>query len=140
MSTYKNTATGEVREFSDELISAWEAANNPKRLEWEAYTPPAPEPPSPEPRWVAFGAVLLADPAINAMLGAALSAAPAAAMAIPVGLGKAADGDSRVFMMSWVSAIGLGLISAELIAHVQELAAAYDLPPEFIAGLAPELS
>jgi hypothetical protein len=137
MSTYRNTATGEVREFSDELIAAWEATNNPKRQEWEAYTPPAPEPPPPEPRWVAFGAVLLADPAVNQMLRAALTAAPAVALSIPVGLGKAADGDSRVFMVSWAGAAGIGLISAELIAHVQELAADYDLPPEFIAGLAP---
>jgi len=88
-------------------------------------------------QWVAFGAVLLADPSVNQMLGAALSAAPAVAMSISVGLGKAADGDSRVFMMSWAGAHGLGLISPELIAHVQSLAAAYDLPAEFITGLAP---
>jgi len=98
-----------------------------------------PEPPAPEivPQWVAFGAVLLADPAVNQMLGAALSAAPAVAMSISVGLGKAADGDSQVFMMSWAGAHGLGLISPELIAHVQSLAAAYDLPAELITGLAP---
>jgi len=88
-------------------------------------------------QWVAFGTVLLADLAVNQMLGAALSAAPAVAMSISVGLGKAADGDSRVFMMSWAGAHGLGLISPELIAHVQSLAAAYDLPAEFITGLAP---
>ena len=57
-------------------------------------------------------------------------------MSISVGLGKAADGDSRVFQSSWSGAIGLGLISPELIAHVQAMAATYDLPAEFIAGLA----
>lgn len=97
----------------------------------------APKPAAvPEPQWVAFGASLLADPAINQMLGVALSTAPAVAMSISVGLGKAADGDSRVFMVSWAGAIGLGLISAELIAQVQAMAATYDLPAEFIAGLA----
>jgi len=95
-----------------------------------------PEPPAPA-QWVAFGAVLLADPAVNQMLGAALSAAPAVAMSISVGLGKAADGDSQVFMMSWAGAHSLGLISPELITSIQSMAAAYDLPAEFIAGLAP---
>ncbi len=98
---------------------------------------PMPAPPPPTPQWVAFGAVLLADPAINQMLGTALTTAPAVAMSISVGLGKAADGDDRVFRVSWAGAQSLGLISAELVEHVQAMAAAYNLPPDFIAALAP---
>ena len=117
-------------------------ATEPYVLNGEVFnTIAAPIPPAPVvPQWVAFGAVLLADPAINTMLGTALTTAPAVAMSISVGLGKAADGDPRVFVMSWAGAYSLGLISAELIKHVQTLAAAYDLPTEFIAGLAPNPS
>jgi hypothetical protein len=100
----------------------------------EAVSRPAPEP---QPEWVAFGAALLADPAVNQMLGALISIGlPAIAMSVSVGLGKAADGDSRVFVMSWAGAHDLGLIPADLIEHVQGLATAYNLPAEFIAGLA----
>jgi hypothetical protein len=50
-------------------------------------------------------------------------------------LGKAADGDSRVFLGAWQSATALGLVPAELVAGIQALAVACDLPAEFIAGL-----
>ena len=113
-------------------------ATEPYVLDGEAFgTIAAPKPiVPPQPRWVDFGSALLDDPAVNQMLGVALSTAPSVAMSISVGLGKAADGDSRVFQVSWSGAIGLGLISPELIAHVQAMAATFDLPAEFIAGLA----
>jgi hypothetical protein len=41
-----------------------------------------------------------------------------------------------VFLSAWQTARGLGLISAELVAGLQMLATQYDLPPEFVAGLA----
>jgi hypothetical protein len=87
------------------------------------------------PRWVEFGNAVLADAGINALLATALQQAPALAMALSVGLGKAADGDSRVFLSAWQTARGLGLVSAELVTGLQMLATQYDLPPEFIAGL-----
>jgi hypothetical protein len=88
------------------------------------------------PRWVAFGNAVLADAGINALLGTALQQAPALAMALSVGLGKAADGDSRVFVTAWSTACTLGLVSDDLISATQLLAAAHDLPPEFLAALA----
>ncbi|MEN9766865.1 MAG: hypothetical protein RLZZ32_825 [Cyanobacteriota bacterium] len=88
------------------------------------------------PRWLEFGQAVQADPAINALLAVALQQAPALAMALSVGLGKAADGDSRVFLAAWGTARGLGLVSAELVASTQAAAEAHDLPAEFIAGLA----
>jgi len=83
--------------------------------------------------------VVQVDPGINALIGAALQVAPALAMALSVGLGKAADGDSRVFMEAWTAARGAGLISAELIATLQAAGAQYHLPAEFIAALGAEV-
>ena len=57
------------------------------------------------------------------------------AMGLAVGLGKAADGDSSVFLDAWGKAVAGGLVPADLIAQVQALACAYDLPGGFIAGL-----
>jgi hypothetical protein len=88
------------------------------------------------PRWVEFGNAVLADAGINTLLATALQQAPALAMALSVGLGKAADGDSRVFLSAWQTARGAGLVSAELVTGLQLTATQYDLPPEFIAGLA----
>jgi len=88
------------------------------------------------PRWLEFGQVVQTEPRINALLGKALVDAPALAMALSVGLGKAADGDSRIFLAAWNSALGLGLINAELITLMQGAAQAHDLPTAFVAGLA----
>lgn len=87
-------------------------------------------------RWIEFGQVVQASAEINALLGRALIDAPALAMALSVGLGKAADGDSRIFLAAWRSALGLGLINNELITLMQGAAQAHDLPAEFIVGLA----
>lgn len=87
------------------------------------------------PRWLEFGNAVAALAEINAILAAALQAVPALAMALSVGLGKAADGDSRVFLAAWHAARSGGLVSAELAGAMQALATQYDLPPEFVAGL-----
>jgi hypothetical protein len=94
--------------------------------------------PEPEPQWVAFGAEVMAAPAINTLLGTAIAnGAAALAMGLSVGLGKAADGDSRVFLQAWDQANQLGLISAELTEAIAAMAAAYNLPADFVAALAP---
>lgn len=90
------------------------------------------------PQWVAFGAAVQANPGINALLGVALQNVPALAMSLSVGLGKAADGDSRVFMEAWMFARSLELVSAELIATMQTLATQYDLPSQFVTALGAE--
>jgi hypothetical protein len=102
-----------------------------------APKPAPPAPPAPEPQWVAFGAVVMEQAEIKALLNQAivLGESPLA-MGLAVGLGKAADGDSRVFLDAWGKAVAGGLVPAGLIAQVQTLAGAYDLPAEFIAGLA----
>jgi len=98
---------------------------------------PPPPPPPMIPRWVDFSAVIMALPAANAMLGAVLQAAPGLYGGMVVGLQQASEGDSRVFLNSWNAAFAMGLVSAELIVAVQEIASEYDLPEAFIEALAP---
>jgi hypothetical protein len=85
------------------------------------------------PQWIQFWAAL--PPEVDTLLNAAQAASPRLALSLGVGLGKAADGDSRVFLGAWQSARPLGLISSELVTGVQMLATQHDLPAEFVAGL-----
>ena len=138
MSTYRHTTTGEVREISDELIAAWEEVGNPKREAWEAYVPPTPEPPAPQPQWTAFGSVVMEQAEIKALPNQAFAIGESPlAMGLAVGLGKAADGDSSVFLDAWGKAVAGGLVPAELIAGFQQVATAYNLPEEFVGALDP---
>jgi hypothetical protein len=88
------------------------------------------------PRWVDFSAAIMSLPAINVMLGAVLQSAPGLYGGLVVGLQNASEGDSRVFLNSWNATHAMRLLSAELIITVQEIAAAYELPEEFIDALA----
>ena len=116
---------------------AYDAAT--EQLLWVngAYVIEALPPPIPTPRWVDFSAIVMSLPAINTMLGAVLQAAPGLYGGLVVGLQNASEGDSRVFLNSWNAAFAMGLLSAELITTVQEIAAEYDLPESFIEALAP---
>jgi hypothetical protein len=114
---------------------AYDAAT--EQLLWVdgAYVIEALPPPIPTPRWVDFSAIVMSLPAINVMLGAVLQAAPGLYGGLVVGLQNASEGDSRVFLNSWNAAFAMGLLSAELITTVQEIAAEYDLPEAFIDAL-----
>lgn len=87
------------------------------------------------PQWLEFGAAVQADPQINGVLSVTLEVKPGLAMALPVGLGKAADGDPRVFLQAWSNARANGLVSQELAQAMAQQAQSFDLPPEFVAGL-----
>ena len=148
MNYYYVTDPADVRAIGEQ-ITEWLAAGNPKANDW-AEQPSAPSPDAvwgngqweiPEvvtvPRWVDFSADIMAMPAINAMLGAVLQAAPGLYGGLVVGLQNASEGDSRVFLNSWNAAYALGLLPADLISTVQEIAAQYELPLEFIDALSP---
>jgi hypothetical protein len=150
MNYYYITDPSDVRDLG-ELMAAWIATGNPKANDW-AEQPPAPSPDAvwvngqweiPEPvivpRWVDFSSVIMALPSVNLMLGAVLQNAPGLYGGLVVGLQKASEGDSRVFLTSWNAAYTMGLISPELIATVQEIAGEYDLPEAFIEALEPSL-
>ncbi len=85
------------------------------------------------PRWIEFWAALPSE--VDALLAAARGASPRLELGLGVGLGKAADGDLRVFLGAWQNAKALGLVPAELIEGIQVLATQYDLPAEFVGGL-----
>lgn len=87
------------------------------------------------PRWIEFWASL--PPEVDTLLTAAQAVSPRLALSLGVGLGKAADGDSRVFLGAWATAAALGLVSPGLITTVQVLATANNLPEEFVEGLQP---
>lgn len=86
------------------------------------------------PQWIAFNDALPAD--VNALLAQAQTLDHRLYGGLMVGLGKAADGDARVFLSAWQKARLAGLIQPEMVTQIQALATAYDLPVEFIAGLA----
>jgi hypothetical protein len=85
------------------------------------------------PQWIEFWAVLPAE--VDALLAAARSASPRLELGLGVGLGKAADGDNRVFLGAWQNAKALGLVPTELVQGIQALAIQYDLPADFVGGL-----
>jgi hypothetical protein len=86
------------------------------------------------PRWIEFSDALPVE--VDQLLAAAQTVSPRLALALGVGLGKAADGDSRVFLSAWQTCRGIGLIAPELVTGLQMLATQYDLPAEFVVGLA----
>jgi hypothetical protein len=85
------------------------------------------------PRWIQFWAALPDE--VDELLEAAGAVKRRLEHGLSVGLGQAAQGDSRVFLGSWQQAKSLGLIPPELVAGVQALAVEYDLPAEFVGGL-----
>jgi hypothetical protein len=85
------------------------------------------------PRWIEFWAALPDE--VDELLNTAGAVKKRLEHGLSVGLGQAAQGDSRVFIGAWQQAKSLGLIPPELVAGVQELAVAFDLPAEFVGGL-----
>lgn len=111
--------------------------SNTEQLEWVDgdYVIEALPPPPVVPRWVDFSSAIMALPAVNQMLGAILQSAPGLYGGLVIGLQRASEGDSVVFLNSWGAAKGMTLISNKLIESVQALGSEYDLPQEFVAAL-----
>ena len=85
------------------------------------------------PRWIEFWAALPDE--VDELLNTAGAVRKRLEHGLSVGLGQAAQGDSRVFIGAWQQAKALGLIPPELVAGVQALAVEYDLPAHFVQGL-----
>jgi hypothetical protein len=121
-------------------LSGWNVAKlgpKPTIESLISFVPPEPPAIPPQPRWLEFGAVVMGLAEVKALVNQAVALGETPlAMGLAVGLGKAADGESRVFLGAWHQAVAGGLVPAELITQVQALAVAFDLPAEFIAGLA----
>lgn len=89
--------------------------------------------------WGVFKVTLLSSPDVNAALVAAMTAAPAAALALPAALMAVAEGRPDAdFRACWTTLRQTGLISAELALDVARVAAGCNLPDELVALLGPE--
>lgn len=89
------------------------------------------------PHWVEFAGALASDPAVNGLVATAATAAPVLHLMLGVGMGQAAQGDSRTFLSAWSQAIAVGLVTTQMISGVQALAVQYGIPAEFIMALSP---
>lgn len=137
MSTYRNTITGEIRDLDDALISAWQAAGNPKAGQWEAYTPP-PEPPSPPTSdWATFKATALNSSSLNSILSAAYGVVPVAAGALAPALLAAEQGRISDFAASWSAICAAVPVDPQVITGFVGVATDCNLPVDFIAALTP---
>lgn len=96
-------------------------------------------PPPPPPRWSEFTLVVMADAAVNDVLGSIMRSAPGIYGGLVIGLQQVSQDDSSVFLNSWHIAYLLGLIPDDLVSNVKNLASSYDLPKSFIDGLQPRL-
>jgi hypothetical protein len=93
-------------------------------------------PPEPEPDWGTFKREVMAHPQVNLALGGGLGQVPAAAIALPATvIASAAGGGVDDFRAAWLALRSAGLVSAELLAEVRELATACRLPEPFVAAL-----
>jgi hypothetical protein len=85
------------------------------------------------PRWLEFSDAL--PPEVDQLLNNARAASPRLELGLGVGLGRAADGDSRAFLSAWQTARAAGLVPNDLTQGLRALAVAYDLPADFVEGL-----
>lgn len=95
---------------------------------------PIPAPP-PVAQWLQFAGTLLGSDDVKALLWAAEAVNPGLRDMLSVGLGQAADGKLATFLTAWGQARAGGLIPQELAEQVAAMAAAFDLPAEFVEAL-----
>jgi hypothetical protein len=104
----------------------------------EAVERPPVEPAPPEPRWQEFRAALRGIPELQTLVATLATVDPIGHLAIGVGLGQAAQGDTSTFTGVWSELLAAGLVPPDLAAHVAALATTYDLPAEFVGVLNPQ--
>ena len=92
-------------------------------------------PPQPVAHWVQFAGMLATDPAVNQLVATAAAAAPVLHLMLGVGLGQAAQGEPATFLAAWAQARSSGLVSELVAEQVAAMAAAFDLPSEFVGAL-----
>lgn len=91
--------------------------------------------PQPVAHWVQFAGMLATDPAVNQLVATAAAAAPVLHLMLGVGLGQAAQGEPATFLAAWDKARSSGLVSELVAEQVAAMAAAFDLPTDFVGAL-----
>jgi hypothetical protein len=104
---------------------------------WLIVERPPVEPMPPAPRWQEFRAALRGIPELQTLVATLAQVDPIGHLAIGVGLGQAAQGDTSTFTGVWSELLAAGLVTPELAAAVEALATTYDLPAEFVGALNP---
>lgn len=103
---------------------------------WPASSIYRHDPNLPPPDWSTFKTTLLADPAANAALAAALPQAPGAVLALPAALMAMAEGGNPAdFYAAWGALRAASLIPEPLQTAISALAHACNLPPEVVGFL-----
>ena len=113
-------------------------STEPYLLDGEVYnTIAAAIPPPPViPQWVAFGAAIAGDAAVNTLVATAAQAAPVLHLMLGVGLGQAAQGDPQTFLAAWTAASNANLLTEELVDSLVSMGETYDLPEAFLTAIA----
>lgn len=110
-----------------------------QQLNWDGtgyLVEPLPPPP-PQPDWFRFKAAILSNAAVNAMLAAALTSAPAAATALAPTLLLAEQGQVADFRVAWAAVLTAEPLAPEVLADLAALAQDCLLPEGFVEALAP---
>jgi hypothetical protein len=94
-------------------------------------------PAEPEPRWQEFRAALRGMQDLQVLVATLAQVDPIGHLAIGVGLGQAAQGDTSTFTGVWAELLAAGLVTPAMAAAVAAMAVTFDLPAEFVAALAP---
>lgn len=110
-----------------------------QQLDWDGTTylvVPLPPPP-PQPDWSRFKAAILSNAAVNAMLAAALTSAPAAATALAPTLLLAEQGQVADFRVAWAAVLTAEPLPPDVLAALVALAQDCLLPEGFVEALSP---
>lgn len=89
----------------------------------------------PVPDWLSFNDAVNQLLEVRQLLIALKDMDMAAAMALAVGLGQAAQGDPKTFLHVWAGVRAAGLVSPETAAEVEVIGRAHHLPEPFLATI-----
>jgi hypothetical protein len=101
---------------------------------WELVAIPEPVP---TPDWPTFKGAALSHPALKAAILSAWPKEPQAAMALSATLLQAEQGATADFRGCWRAVCAAAPVAPATVAELVELAEKCQLPPEFVAALAP---
>lgn len=103
------------------------------RGHWKAYIPPESTTRTAQANWDAFNSQIMANPRLNAVMGAVLAISPAIALGLPSALAQVSTQGSSAFQITFEALCQIGGATEGDRASWAELAIASHLPAEFIA-------
>ena len=101
--------------------------------DYQPYTPPESIALPPEPNWDGFTGAIMADTALNQLMGAVLPLAPAVALGLPAALTQVATNGTHGFAQVWNAFCQIGQASQASRDSWAAMAEANNLPIDFVA-------